>query len=118
MTEFDPKLMAICGVTKEELEGREVCKPVGCNRCGGSGYKGRRGVYEFMKMSAEIRELAFNRAPLAKIRAAAKNAGMRDLRGDAVLKVLEGKTTLEEVARIAQVEGVVEVNEEDDELVA
>ena len=118
MTEFDPKQLAICGVTREELDGRNVCKPVGCNRCGGSGYKGRRGVYEFMKMNAEIRELAFNRAPLSKIRQAAKNSGMRDLRGDAVLKVLDGQTTLDEVARIAQVEGVVEVNEEDDELVA
>ncbi|MEE9403993.1 MAG: ATPase, T2SS/T4P/T4SS family, partial [Algisphaera sp.] len=112
LTEFDPKLLAICGVTKAELEGRNVCHPIGCNRCGGSGYKGRRGVYEFMLMNAEIRELAFNRAPLNKIRAAARASGMRELRGDAILKVLEGQTTLEEVAKIAQVEGVVEIDDD------
>ncbi|MEM6505276.1 MAG: type II/IV secretion system protein, partial [Planctomycetota bacterium] len=69
-------------------------------------------VYELMKMNAEIREMAFNRATVGEIRKAAKAAGMRDLLGDGKLKVLEGKTTLAEVAKIAQVEGVVEEEEE------
>ena len=63
-----------------------------------------------------LRELAFNRAQVSKIRAAAVASGMRTLLGDGKLKILDGQTTLEEIARIAQVEGTVEL--EDDDLAA
>ncbi|MEM7624667.1 MAG: ATPase, T2SS/T4P/T4SS family [Planctomycetota bacterium] len=113
-TNPNPKLMAMCGVTRDDLEGRTIYKPGGCTRCGGTGFKGRRGVYELMLMNSEIRELAFNRSPVSKIRAAAAAAGMRSLLGDGKLKVLDGQTTLAEISRIAQVEGVVELDDDDD----
>jgi type IV pilus assembly protein PilB len=106
------RMMALCGMSRSDLEGKTIYKPVGCKRCSNTGYRGRRGVYELMKMNSQIREMAFNRATVSDIRKAAKAAGMRDLLGDGKLKVLEGKTTLEEVAKIAQVEGVVEDEEE------
>lgn len=108
----DSRLMALCGMTRSDLQGKTIYKPVGCKRCGNTGYRGRRGIYELMKMNAEIREMAFNRATVGDIRKAAQAAGMRNLLGDGKLKILEGKTTLAEIAKIAQVEGVVENEEE------
>ncbi|MGB0768509.1 MAG: GspE/PulE family protein [Phycisphaeraceae bacterium] len=108
----DRRMMSLCGMTSRDLEGKTIYKPVGCKRCGNTGYRGRRGVYELMKMNSEIREMAFNRATVGDIRKAAQAAGMRNLLGDGKLKILEGKTTLNEVAKIAQVEGVVENQEE------
>ncbi|MEM9418580.1 MAG: ATPase, T2SS/T4P/T4SS family [Planctomycetota bacterium] len=115
-TEPNRKLMALCGMSDADLEGQTIYKAQGCARCGNTGYRGRRGVYELMFMNAELRELAFNRAQVSKLRAAAVAAGMRTLLGDGKLKVLDGQTTLEEIARIAQVEGTVEL--EDDDLAA
>ena len=108
------KLMALCGLSPEDIEGHTLYKAVGCNRCSNSGYRGRKGVYEIMLMNSELRQLTFDRAPVSKLRAAAKASGMRDLLGDGKLKVLEGKTTLSEISRIAQVEGVVEAMEEEE----
>ncbi|MEM7575828.1 MAG: ATPase, T2SS/T4P/T4SS family, partial [Planctomycetota bacterium] len=112
----DRRKMQLVGLTDEDLEGKTIYKPGGCSRCGDTGFKGRQGIYELMHMSAEIRELAFNRSPVSKIRQAAIAAGMRNLLGDGRLKILEGKTTLDEIGKITQVEGVVEDAEE--ELVA
>ncbi|MEM1213679.1 MAG: ATPase, T2SS/T4P/T4SS family [Planctomycetota bacterium] len=110
--EPNPRLMQLCGLTPDMLEGHTLYKPGGCQVCSGTGYRGRRGVYELMVMNAEIRELAFNRATVSDLRKAAKNSGMRDLLGDGVRKVLAGQTTLREISKIAQVEGT--VGEEDD----
>ncbi len=108
----NPRLIHLCGFKKGDLDGQTIYKPVGCTRCGGSGYRGRRGIYELMIMNSELRELAFNRAAVSKIRQAAIASGMRNLIGDGRLKILEGKTTLDEVARVAQVGGTVELDEE------
>ena len=94
------------------VEGKTIYKPAGCKRCSNTGYRGRRGIYELMKMNSEIREMAFNRSTVGDIRKAAQAAGMRNLLGDGKLKILEGKTTLQEIAKIAQVEGIVENEEE------
>lgn len=121
-TNPSPRVLSLCGFSKSDLEGQTIYKPVGCTRCGGSGYRGRRGIYELMLMNSEIRELAFNRAAVSKIRQAAIASGMRNLLGDGKLKVLEGKTTLDEIARMTQVEGTVDIEgddmEDDDTLVA
>jgi type IV pilus assembly protein PilB len=117
-----PRILNLCGLSKSDIEGKTIYKPVGCTRCGGSGYRGRRGIYELMQMNSEIRELAFNRAAVSKIRQAAVASGMRNLLGDGKLKILEGKTTLDEIARMTQVEGIVDVDDnegdDDDSLVA
>jgi len=117
----DTRLMNLCGLTKNDIQDKTIYKEVGCTRCGGSGFRGRRGIYELMVMNSEIRELAFNRSAVSKIRQAAIASGMRNLLSDGNLKILEGKTTLDEIAKIAQVEGVVDVDtemEDDDSRVA
>jgi type IV pilus assembly protein PilB len=71
----------------------------GCGSCNGSGYKGRLGIYEFLPMSDETRRLALAEASGAEISSAARKEGMRTLREDGLIKVLSGRTTLEELAR-------------------
>lgn len=72
----------------------------GCEDCRFTGFRGRIGVYELMRMNAEIAELVVRRAPLADIKAAAKANGMHELREDGLLKILAGTTTPEEVMRV------------------
>jgi type IV pilus assembly protein PilB len=78
----------------------EAYEPVGCGRCGGTGYKGRTGLYEVMLMSDEIRALTLERASADQIGAAAQRAGMRRLRDDGLTKVKSGHTTMAEIARV------------------
>ncbi len=72
----------------------------GCEECRYKGFKGRVGLYELLVMNEEIAELVVRRAPVADIRDAAKSSGMRELREDGLLKVLEGRTTPDEVRRV------------------
>lgn len=65
-----------------------------------TGYRGRTGFHELMVMNAEIAELVVRRAPLNDIKEAAKAGGMRELREDGLVKVLQGITTPEEVMRV------------------
>ncbi len=78
----------------------EVFDPGGCSRCGGSGYKSRIGIYEVMSVSDEIRNLAIERAPADRIAAVAMRDGMRSLREDGFDKVLDGRTSIAEIARV------------------
>ncbi|TCJ16685.1 type II secretion system protein GspE [Rubrobacter taiwanensis] len=72
---------------------------VGCRHCGGSGYRGRVGVYELMLVSEEIREMVVRRTPTSEIAQAARSQGMMRLREDGLLKAARGVTTIEEVLR-------------------
>jgi type IV pilus assembly protein PilB len=78
----------------------EAYEPVGCGRCGGSGYKSRTGLYEVMLMSPEIRELTVERASADDVRKVAVSQGMRPLRADGFEKVKNGVTSIAEVARV------------------
>jgi type IV pilus assembly protein PilB len=78
----------------------EAYEPVGCGRCGGTGYKGRIGVFEVMLISQEIRSLVLARAGADEIAAVAVREGMRRLREDGLEKVRQGQTSIEEVARV------------------
>jgi type IV pilus assembly protein PilB len=78
----------------------EAYEPVGCRRCGGSGYRGRLGLYEVMKMTPEIQALALERAPAEAIRDVATSQGMSGLRDDGLEKVKQGRTSMAEIARV------------------
>jgi type IV pilus assembly protein PilB len=78
----------------------EAYEPVGCRRCGGSGYRGRIGLYEVMTMSPEIQQLALERRPAEAIRDVAVRQGMTRLRDDGLRKVKQGRTSIAEVARV------------------
>ncbi|MFH0983289.1 MAG: GspE/PulE family protein [Planctomycetota bacterium] len=99
--------LRMLGFTDEQLAGRKVYKGLGCPRCTNTGYRGRQGIFEMLQMNAELRELAFNRAPTNQLRRAAAASGMRSLLEDGKIKILRGVTTPVEVARITQQEGLV-----------
>jgi type IV pilus assembly protein PilB len=92
--------LAAVGLRPEQVKGRNLMGPVGCENCNGNGYRGRVGVYELMEMGPAVRELAFNGAHTTEIRKAALQAGMSSLQTDGVRKVLDGLTTIEEVLTI------------------
>src|SRR5690606_24516636 len=74
----------------------------GCERCGGTGYRGRVGLYELMMMSDEIRHLITSGADANVIRKQAISEGMLTLREDALDKLRQGVTTPEEVVRVTR----------------
>jgi type IV pilus assembly protein PilB len=108
--EPDPRALKLIGIEPEEVAEGDIQRPVGCPKCGNTGYRGRKAIFEMMVMNTEIRELAFNRAPLGQIRAAAIRNGMRSLVGDGKVKVLRGDTTAEEIGRFAQAEALLGEN--------
>ncbi len=103
-TEPDQKFLRLLGFDRKNLGNKKFYRGAGCKRCHNSGYHGRQGIFELMLMNSEIRELAFKRSPTNRVRAAAIASGMRPLVEDGKLKVLEGVTTIEEVARHAQMD--------------
>jgi type IV pilus assembly protein PilB len=78
----------------------EAYEPAGCRRCGGSGYRGRLGLYEVMTVSREIQKLTLERRPAEEIRDVAMREGMRRLRDDGLEKVRQGRTSITEIARV------------------
>jgi type IV pilus assembly protein PilB len=81
----------------------ELFEPVGCMRCGNTGYHGRLGLYEVMPLTDEIRALVIERRSVSEIAAAACRTGMRTMRDDGIEKVRRGLTSLAEVARVTNV---------------
>jgi type IV pilus assembly protein PilB len=75
-------------------------EPEGCVRCGGTGFRGRVGLYEVMMMSNELRALILRKASGDEIAAAAVDAGMRRLREDGLEKVRKGITSMSEMLRV------------------
>jgi len=92
---FDPPAKLL-----EELElapGTKFYRGKGCERCRNSGYTGRIGIFEVLKMNDRIRELVVTRPPTSAIRALAREYGMKTLWEDGIFKVTTGVTTIEEV---------------------
>jgi type IV pilus assembly protein PilB len=92
------------GVTREMAAKATWMRGKGCNHCHGTGYRGRLGIFEMLKMTAAIRELTFNRAPAQEIRRQARANGMRPLIYDGIAKSMKGTTTLDEVLSICHAE--------------
>ena len=72
----------------------------GCEKCGRSGYKGRKGIFEIFKVDDTIQRLIFDHAPATLLRQRAREMGMRTLREDGMLKVANGMTSLSEILRV------------------
>jgi type IV pilus assembly protein PilB len=87
------------GLLREGEEPLSFHKPVGCERCGGTGYKGRMGIYELMRVDEEVKEMILKRTSAGEIAHTAERAGMVRLREDGLLKAAGGITTVEEVLR-------------------
>ena len=78
----------------------DAYEPVGCTRCSGTGYRGRVGLYEVLKVSEGIRSLALRRATPGEIAMFASAEGMTTLREDGLEKVRLGVTSVDEIIRV------------------
>jgi type IV pilus assembly protein PilB len=76
----------------------------GCIECGGTGFKGRTAICELMDLSDRIRDMILERRPTSEIKRAARDEGMRFLRECAVVRVMDGDTTLREINKVTFVE--------------
>ena len=98
--EVDPVMLRAVGVKPEQIAGKTIYKPNGCDECNGIGYRGRVGCYELMELDSSLREMVFDGVPTDELRKAAIGRGMAPLQVDGVRKVLSGVTTIAEVLKI------------------
>ena len=94
---LDLPLLRAIGLTEEQIAKAKFMRPVGCDRCHGTGYLGRKGIFETMVMNNELREMAFEQRPLNELRKAARAFGMHTLMQDGLDKAAAGITSLDEV---------------------
>jgi type IV pilus assembly protein PilB len=86
------------GYKDEEIDGTwQLMGPVGCDRCKGSGYKGRVGIYQVMKISDEMQKIIMADGNSIDIAEQAQREGIKDLRQSGLLKAKQGVTSLDEV---------------------
>lgn len=97
--EPDDEMLDRIEMTRDQIGDRSFYYGKGCKVCNGTGYKGRKGVFEYLRMSNPLRELVNNRAPTLVIREKARELGMRTMREDGIRLILDGYTTVDEVLR-------------------
>ena len=96
--EYDNTTLRAFGINREDAHALRV--GAGCAKCLGSGYRGRIGVYEFFRLTPEAQDAIETGAPSRALRAAAADAGMRDMLTDGLEKALLGLTTLDELWKV------------------
>ncbi|HBA85509.1 MAG TPA: pilus assembly protein PilB [Verrucomicrobia bacterium] len=94
-----PDILQQLGLNEGSMQGRSFYYGAGCTYCSQTGYKGRRGVYEYLRVRDPIRDLINLRKPTLVIRDKAVELGMRTLREDGIRCILDGYTTVEEVLK-------------------
>jgi type IV pilus assembly protein PilB len=97
--EVSKKLLEDTGIDKDAFPDGKVYKGKGCSNCNQTGYKGRIGIYEIMRISPKIRNLILNNASSDNIARQAIKEGMKTLRDDGIDKIKNGVTTIEELMR-------------------
>jgi type IV pilus assembly protein PilB len=95
----DPEILEALGLSQADIGDRPFYFGEGCTHCNDTGYRGRRGIYEYLRASDPIRDLISQRKPTLVIREKAVEMGMRTLREDGIRCILDGYTTVEEVQR-------------------
>ena len=94
-----PQAKMDAGFTPDEARTVKIFKGRGCNACNNTGYKGRTGLYEVLEIDDEIRELILVGASAVELKKKGMERGMLTLRRSGLIKIKDGVTTLEEVAR-------------------
>jgi type IV pilus assembly protein PilB len=89
--------LKVAGIGPDRLATANFMRGRGCNHCHHTGFRGRLGIFELLKLNSAIREMTFNREPTQTIRRQSRLLGMRTLLEDGVNKALKGITTLDEV---------------------
>ena len=97
--EPDDETLDRINLTRDQIGGRPFYFGKVCKTCNGTGYKGRKAIFEYLRVTNPIRELINDRAPTLIIREKARELGMRTMREDGVRSILDGYTTVDEVLR-------------------
>ena len=97
--EPDDETLERISLTRDQIGGRPFYFGRGCKVCNGTGYKGRKAVVEYLRMSNPLRELINTRAPTLILREKARELGMRTMREHGIQSILDGYTTVDEVLR-------------------
>ncbi len=96
--DIPPETLLNAGFLEEDLDGSwAVYGPNGCDRCKGSGYKGRVGLYQVMPVTEDIQRIIMRNGTALDIADQARKEGVNDLRRSGLLKVVQGLTSLDEV---------------------
>ncbi len=90
------------GISKESAKGHVFYKAIGCEKCFNTGYRGRVGIYEIMNFGPDLKNLVLKTYDALQIKQLALQHNMTTLRQSGIKKVLQGKTTIEEVLRVTQ----------------
>src|SRR5438552_4796956 len=100
-TTYQPneELLAELGISRRDIGERQFYYGKGCEACNNTGYKGRKGIYELLKVTDPIRELINARAPTVTLKEKAIELGMVTLRQDGLRSIFAGDTTIEEVLK-------------------
>ena len=100
-TAYEPseQVLASLGLSIHDIGDKNFFYGKGCEACNQTGYKGRKGIYELLKISDPIREMINDRAPGILIRQKAIELGMTTLREDGLRSIYDGLTTIEEVVK-------------------
>jgi type IV pilus assembly protein PilB len=100
-TPYEPSeaVLRQIGLSVHDIGDKNFFYGAGCDQCNGTGYKGRKGIYELLDITEPIRELITQRAPSVVIRQKAIELGMTTLRSDGLRSIFEGETTIEEVLK-------------------
>ena len=97
--EPDGETLERISLTRDQIGGRPFYFGRGCKVCNGTGYKGRKAVVEYLRISNPLRELINTRAPTLILREKARELGMRTMREHGIQSILDGYTTVDEVLR-------------------
>ncbi len=97
--EPDEAIISQLGLSPHELGDKSFYTGGGCDRCGHSGYRGRKGLYELFDVNDTLRDMITERSPTVVLRQKAVEMGMRTLREDGLRNIYEGLTTIEEVLK-------------------
>jgi type IV pilus assembly protein PilB len=103
-TTYTDRQLIDSGLDPNDYLGRTFFEGAGCLECNGTGFHGRAAISELLDLSDRIRGMILDRRPAAEIKRAAKEEGMTFLRESALLKVMEGQTTLREINKVTFVE--------------
>ncbi len=102
IAKLDEALLRSAKFPMDRLAQHTVYEGGGCDKCRNSGFRGRTGIYEVLRLNEEIEPLIIAREPTSKIKQKAISQGMRTLRDDGWDKVLAGVTTIDEVLRASE----------------
>ena len=97
---FESGEIRLLHLDKDYLDSANLVHGRGCPACGGTGYKGRMGIYEIFLITEDMQYLIYNKESSDKLRAAARQSGMRTLREDGLRKAAAGTTTVSEVLAV------------------